>query len=153
MQRTGGRPAERVRLRTPGPPRELSGQINVTVSELAHDYIPSSHAELDRVLSSRSVSENSTRGHSPAYRPSPARVFSFAAFQDARATSSTPGRPERILDVMTFATLVHAIAHALGMAFAMFWEILWASAIHRIGCGRLLRAGRSCPRSPHACRA
>ena len=55
MQRTGGRPAERVRLRTPGPPRELSGQINVTVSELAHDYIPSSHAELDRVLSSRSV--------------------------------------------------------------------------------------------------
>ena len=55
MQRTGGLPAERVRLRTPGPPRELSGQINVTVSELAHDYIPSSHAELDRVLSSRSV--------------------------------------------------------------------------------------------------
>ena len=46
---------------------------------------------------------------------------------------------------MTFATLVHAIAHALGMAFAMFWEILWASAIRRIGCGRLLRAGRSCP--------
>ena len=94
-----------------------------------------------------------TRGTEPGLRAFSGARFQFGCVPGRSCDFFHTGSPERILDVMTFATLVHAIAHALGMAFAMFWEILWVSAIHRIGCGRLLRAGRSCPRSPHACRA